>query len=187
MPGWLCLPLSLAFSWFSEMHTNAPNKMSIDILRAAYVCDFEIGKIYHRHSKQGVRNNLLAGFTAKDGYRRIVCGKKSFAAHRVIWALYYGEWPSGIIDHIDCDKNNNAISNLRLASPSDNAANRRRRVGSSSRLKGVAWHKKCAKWQSQIRHGKTQYHLGLFDSEEEAHAAYVAKAKELFGIFARAV
>jgi len=89
------------------------------------------------------------------------------------------------IDHIngnglDCQKHN-----LRIATLSQNMMNRRSIKKTSSKYKGVYWHKVGKKWNARITLNNTRYHLGLFTSEEEAALVYNLKAKELFGEFAR--
>ena len=73
---------------------------------------------------------------------------------------------------------------MRIATHQQNAQNRRGNVGTSSRFKGVCWHKKYGKWQASITHNGRNIYLGLFTDEIDAAMAYDAKARELFGDFA---
>lgn len=84
------------------------------------------------------------------------------------------------VDHIDGNGLNNVRSNLRPATASQNAANRKAQ-GGSSRYKGVSWHKRSCKWQAQIK----RTNLGYFDDEKEAARAYDDAAREDYGEFAR--
>lgn len=95
--------------------------------------------------------------------------------------------PAGkCVDHIDGNKLNNRRHNLRVATPSLNGANRSANRGSeSSRFKGVTWSKSSVKWQAQIKSAGVKRYLGLFETESDAHEAYVRAARELFGEFAR--
>jgi hypothetical protein len=96
-----------------------------------------------------------------------------------------GEWGRPVIDHRDGNPLNNRWRNLRLCSVSENAANRRRLRNNKSGFKGVAFVPERGMWRARIsKHGK-RYPLGNYATAEEAHAAYVAKARELFGEFAR--
>lgn len=106
-------------------------------------------------------------------------------AHQLAWLLSHDEWPPRNIDHIDMDRANNRLSNLRLATPSQNGANRGRQKNNSSGLKGVAWNKGAKRWRAQIKANGKRRHLGYFDTAEEAHAAYQEAAASLFGDFAR--
>lgn len=105
-----------------------------------------------------------------------------FSEHRVCWALHYGEWPSGVIDHINGDPTDNRICNLRDVDQSVNCQNRRKAHGNcSSGLIGA--HKRTingvVKYASSIMtRGKSRF-LGLFNTPEEAHKAYVSAKRQL--------
>ena len=89
------------------------------------------------------------------------------------------------IDHRDGNSKNNRLSNLRLSTHSENAANRRRYRNNASGFKGVSLEARTGKWMAKITKDGRTYFLGRFPTAEEAHAAYAAKARELFGEFAR--
>jgi len=92
--------------------------------------------------------------------------------------------PNGMeTDHKDHNGLNNCRYNLRLASRMQNQHNRESHCG-TSKYKGVSWHKRDKKWQSQIRVNRKLVHLGCFDNEIEAAKVYNIKATELFGEFA---
>lgn len=106
---------------------------------------------------------------------------KSIPMHRVILGLKRGD-PD--VDHIDRDGLNNVRGNLRLCSNSLNQANRRQQtINTSSRYRGVTWHKQARKWQAQIEINKRKSYLGVFDSEEDAAHAYDCAALDAFGEF----
>ncbi len=88
------------------------------------------------------------------------------------------------VDHINGNGLDNRKSDLRLCTHSENARNRRLRLGGSSLYKGVYWHKSRKKWQSQIVFNYQIKYLGRYDNEIEAAKAYDYAAKELFGEFA---
>lgn len=104
--------------------------------------------------------------------------------HRLIWAYINGEWPKGEIDHIDCDRLNNKIQNLREASSAQNKQNRGRQHNNQAGLKGVI-PAPSGRFIAQIRLGGRSTHLGTFDTPEQAHAVYVSAAREHHGEFAR--
>ena len=85
------------------------------------------------------------------------------------------------VDHIDHNGLNNQKYNLRIATHSQNCQNRRPCKNSSSKYRGVCWHKKNKKWTAHIKIDKKTIYLGIFESEEDAAMAYDAKAKELHG------
>lgn len=122
----------------------------------------------------------LAG-TDSNGYLSIVIDYRMYMAHRLAWFYVHGVWPDQI-DHRDMNRRNNAIANLRLATFSQNNANRCVRGDCSSGYKGVRFHKPSKRWQARL----AQRHLGLFSSPKEAHSAYIAAAIEKYGQYANA-
>jgi hypothetical protein len=120
-------------------------------------------------------------------YFKVKVNGVPYRAHRIIYLLAFGVDPSDKeIDHIDGDGLNNDPANLRLATRSENLRNRGANKNNTSGFKGVRSNKQTGRWRAEIGlHGKL-LHLGLFDTPEEAHAAYVRAAKELHGEFARA-
>ena len=88
-------------------------------------------------------------------------------------------------DHIDGNGLNNRRSNLREATSAHNNRNRRISTVNSSGFKGVSFHKMSSKWQSCIFVDGRSKHLGLFDTPEEAHAAYCAASAKYHGEFGR--
>lgn len=100
-------------------------------------------------------------------------------AHRAAWALYYGYWPETFIDHINGQRDDNRIVNLRLVDVRDNAKNRRPNKGKKSGLPHGVSLKSNGRYFAQIQEGKTNRHLGYFDSAAEAKAAYDAARVKL--------
>jgi len=107
---------------------------------------------------------------------------KYFAMHRVL----LNPPPGMEIDHIDGNTLNNTRANLRLATRSQNAANRRVRSDNISGFKGVTFLKANRKWRAKIFLNRKTKYLGLFDTAAEASAAYMKAATEQYGEFARA-
>lgn len=119
------------------------------------------------------------------GHRHGRILKQAHLAHRVIWAMQTGEWPTLLVDHIDCDRSNNRWSNLRLATPAQNSHNRRLAINSLSRLKGVTFMAKEGKWRARIMVQGRSRSIGWHDTPEEAAAAYAKASAELHGEFGR--
>ena len=122
-----------------------------------------------------------------NGYKRfafqIEGKKKSFYYHRVMYYAHNDDWDlfdtskENIIDHIDGIKTNNHISNLRNVSQQENQWNRR--------CKGYYFDKAIGKYVAQIYLNRKKIYIGLFDTEEEAHQAYLNKKAEVHIIRAR--
>jgi len=130
----------------------------------------------------------IAG-TKRNGY--IFIGVSPFnqmGAHRLAWIYIYGPTIGGAeIDHIDGNPSNNAISNLRLATSSQQKQNKKVQSNNRSGLKGAYYHAchKGKKWRTQIKVGDNVIFLGYFHTAEEAHDAYACAAIKYFGEFAR--
>lgn len=109
-------------------------------------------------------------FTAMNGngYRRGRIWKRNYYAQRVSWLLHYGEWPSGTIDHIDGDTDNNRIVNLRDVPHAENMRNRKKQSSNTSGATGVTWHPQAKKWRSAIVVNDKRIDLGLFADFELA-------------------
>lgn len=125
--------------------------------------------------------DVAGGVSKRWGYRVIGIDGYLYRSARLAWYYVNKEWPLCEVDHEDLVRDHDWFDNLRLASSSQNNANRRARRDNKSGLNGAYFIN--GKWRAYIRHGRAIY-LGTFGSAEEAHAAYVAKAKELFGEFA---
>jgi hypothetical protein len=128
----------------------------------------------------------VAGTAHNAGYVSIRVLGKVYLAHRLAWLYMSGEWPAGPIDHRNCDRADNSWGNLRASTKSTNAANSKAHRDSASGVKGVYWSKAEVCWRSEICVRGRRISVGLFDSIEEAAAAYKARAEEFFGEFARA-
>ena len=117
----------------------------------------------------------IAGSKDKSGYVCIRVDGKTYKAHRLAWLYVHGAWPTGEIDHINNQKDDNRISNLRDVSKSINQQNRKTVRGYS---------KDGNRWKAQIRAAGKWKHLGCFATEAEAHAAY-QQAKNVMHVKAR--
>lgn len=118
------------------------------------------------------------------GYHQLSINGIFRYAHRAAWLYTFGEWPAQQIDHINGVGSDNRISNLRLASHTENMRNTRKRADNTSGFKGVSHAKHAKRWRAKIQSHQKQRYLGCFDTPEEAHAAYCKAAAELYGEFA---
>lgn len=103
-------------------------------------------------------------------------GTTAVLLHRAAWLLATGRWPTAEVDHRDGNRRNNRWRNLREATRAENQQNRRQR-GAAGNLIGCSRYYR--KWKAQIRHEGRVHYLGLFDTEQEAHAAYCEAKQRL--------
>jgi len=119
----------------------------------------------------------------KTGYACFIGGifNRKHKAHRVAWAMSYGEWPDEI-DHINGDALDNRINNLRSVTHHENCLNRRMPRDNQSGVFGVYWSKRHNRWLAKIKIPATRRykHLGLFDNIEAASSA-VEAGKLMYG------
>lgn len=128
-----------------------------------------------RYYRPNIRE--VAGYLDKDGYNIIKINGRKYQAHRLAWLYIYKEWPQKFLDHIDGNRANNKIENLREATIRINGQNRiEHRNG---RLVGA--HRKGKKWHSCIQINYKRINLGHFNTELEAHEAYL-KAVKLYNL-----
>jgi len=116
----------------------------------------------------------------KRGYREISVNNRLYYAHRLAWLYVYGSFPSNVIDHIDCKKDNNAISNLREVTVSENGQNRKGpQKNNKLRVLGVKVNGNG--YSARIQVDGKQLHLGTFRTIEEATEKY-QEAKSIYHI-----
>jgi hypothetical protein len=108
------------------------------------------------------------GTKAKDGYMSITIDGKVYKAHRLAWLYQMGEFPIQWLDHINRNRSDNRICNLRLATPTLNAQNANMRYDNKSGVVGVSKHKLTGKWVAQISVSGKVKHLGLFTNINDA-------------------
>lgn len=126
----------------------------------------------------------IVGRSLPNGYLYGCVNGSKVYMHRLAWLLHTGSWPAAEIDHRNGVRHDNRIENLREATRRENMQNQRAaRVSNlSSRFIGVNWMKTKAKWRAEIRINGKKKHLGLFEVEADAAAAYI-EAKRLHHTF----
>lgn len=156
-------------------------EIDVDLVKSLFNYNPKTGIFTRKTTMGGKRAGSRAGRFMKDGYRTIRIYRKMYYEHRLAWALVYGDNLDMDIDHIDGDKANNKICNLRLATPSQNLTNSGVRKDSLTGRKGVIYAKSTGKYQARFTFNKKHYHLGSFDCKEKAHRAYIEAVKEIAG------
>jgi hypothetical protein len=128
-------------------------------------------------SANQVKVGDVAGCQSGNGYLYISIGSRLHRAHRLAWLYVSGEWPKGQVDHINRNRSDNRISNLREVTNKQNGQNASKRSDNTSGHPGVCWYKRDSKWQAKITHNQKKIHLGYFSILAEALSARKAAEK----------
>jgi len=152
----------------------APKKLlPIEELRKLLAYDPETGVLTWKVSRGKARVGAAAGsISGSCGYREvgIICGRL-YKAHRIAWALHYGEWPAGQIDHENHIRDDNRITNLRDVTSAENLRNRSMPSSNTSGRIGVHWHKQSQKWRAKIAGADVGYFVSFSDACAAREAA----------------
>ena len=119
----------------------------------------------------------LAGTSVNvDGYNVLHIKNEWLLVHRVVWAMAHGRWPRKDLDHINGDRTDNRLANLREATRLQNQANYRTPTTNKSGYKGVSWCTRSKRWRAYISINSVTRHLGMFTDKRDAIAARRAAA-----------
>lgn len=155
------------------------NTISADEVRALFSYDPETGKVT-RLVTTGNRSIAGADVGSADlhGYRTTRIGRRSYKLHRIIWLHVYGSWPKGDVDHINGNRSDNRISNLRDVPRGTNLQNQREAPNNKSTgVLGV--YRDGARFYSRISINNKSKHLGTFDTVEQARQAYLSAKRAM--------
>ena len=159
-------------------HIVSRPELTAEYLRSILSYDPETGIFTWKiGSANQVKAGDIAGCPDGDGYLRIKVQSRLYRAHRLAWLYTYGERPKGQIDHINRNRSDNRIANLRDVSHKLNLQNKSKYSNNASGHSGVVWNKRASKWLARIAHNRKQIHLGYFNTIEEAISARKAAEK----------
>lgn len=153
-----------------------------ELLKERLTYDPSTGIFRARVKRKQLNVGDVAGSWTSKGYWRIKIDDQEYSAHRLAWMYMYGEFPPKHLDHINQDRADNRIDNLREANYCENGQNRRLGRNSTSGYLGVTYSKQSDKWQASICIHKRHKYLGQFATPEQAAAAYAA-AKQIYHPF----
>lgn len=131
------------------------------------------------------RIGSVAGCTKPDGYRLIGIRKKDYYGHRLAWFYVHGVWPADEIDHINGNKDDNRICNLREATHQQNNRNKAVKKNTFSGVPGVSIYRPTGQWRARIFIDGREKSLGYYRTKDEAIAVRAEAEKRIFGEFAR--
>ena len=149
--------------------------------------EYRDGRLHHRTASRGRKVGNAAGCINGTGYRRIGIGGRYYTEHALVFLMHHGYVPSEI-DHINGDRADNRIENLRAANRSENQCNRGALANNTSGYPNVSWHKKSKAWLVRVmKDGKTKVSIYVKDLELaglvalEARSLYHGKFAQLKG------
>lgn len=152
-------------------------------LRELLIYDPETGLFSWRSKRApGIKAGDPAGSNRRDGYLAIRIEGTKYQSHRLAWLYVHGQIPP-MLDHINGDRSDNRILNLRPATNSQNCLNRGRRSDNSSGFKGVSFERSTGKWRANCSVDGKWKSLGRFETAEAASAAYEVAASVHHGEF----
>lgn len=154
-------------------------------LKTLFSYDPAKGTFTRIQARRGSKVGEIAGSVGSSGYLQVRVDGKLYLAARLGWLYVNGCWPKQFLDHIDGDRLNNRIENLREASPTENSRNAKIRKDNTTGFKGVSLFKRSGRYAAVICDQGKNHFLGHFNTPEEAGAAYVNAARELHGEFVR--
>jgi hypothetical protein len=155
------------------------NGLDLNYLREILSYNSETGEfVWMKRTSRNTHVGDVAGCVWKTGYRIIAIGKNRYMAHRIAWFMFYGSWPKITIDHIDGNKLNNRIANLRDATYSMNSQNRKSATMlSKTGVLGVV--ESNGKFRVHLGvNGKVLY-FGAHETKEKAHSVYLEAKRRL--------
>jgi len=154
-------------------------------LHEVFVYEAETGLLLWRiRASQSILPGMPAGTIDRKGYRVTCLDRMFLKNHRIIWAMYHGEWPEDgmVVNHKDHNPSNNRIENLELTTAAQNNCHRSGPTSlSTSGVRGVSKVKQTGKWRAAITANKKSIYLGVFKTIEEAIAAREAAGPKYHG------
>jgi hypothetical protein len=174
--------MTLQFIAPTKRRSMTKARAALNAERASELLSYspETGILTWKIARSGVAKlGQRAGSAAHwNGYRVLRIGGHQYQEHAVAWLIFFGEWPASFLDHINGNRSDNRICNLRECSAAENAQNRGPDRDNKSGYLGV--HKApSGKWRAQIKKDGYRHYLGQFDTPELASAAYQKAKRQL--------
>ncbi len=157
-------------------------QLTVEHLRKVVHYDTETGIFTRLISSGGQAAGSKAGWIDGEGYRKLRVLGNEYRASRLAFFYVTGKWPKNHIDHKNLARPDNRWTNLREATWSQNNHHSIQEPGASG-FRGATYHAPSKQWRARIQVQGRRLHLGLFDTPEEAHAAYCRAAEKYFGEF----
>jgi hypothetical protein len=153
--------------------------VTVERVRELFTYDPETGLFTARVSRQNCPAGTVITRTDRKGYIRFYIDGAHYLGHRLAWLYVYGVWPAEQVDHINHVHADNRLSNLRLCSNAENRQNIRLTGYGASGYLGVTYHAGTGRWMAKITLAGEGRYLGLHDTPEQAHEAYLIAKREV--------
>ena len=163
---------------------NSMTQAEIELLKSYLAYDANNGALTWKINRYRNKAGDVVSTVSNSGYLVVEINRRKYQAHRLIWAIYYGHFPRGQIDHINRIRTDNRIENLRDVLGNENHLNCGLRKDNTSGFKGVSYAKRENKWRAYLRVNGKLKHLGFFETPELANAAYKNAFNEIYPNFA---
>lgn len=137
-------------------------------LKELFVYDKNTGLFHRKSGRGGKPKGSIAGTDKGNGYIQINVDKRLYLAHRLAWLYMYGEFPKEQLDHVNHERNDNRIANLREVTHQENGCNQKLRCTNTSGVMGVSWDKVRNKWAVAIKAKSKLIHLGRYKTKSRA-------------------
>lgn len=160
--------------------TSSTSDISLERVKQLFHYDPDTGVFINIFPRKKAALMGQAGYLRPDGYIEISFDYTRVSAHRLAWFYMYGVWPEDQLDHIDRNRSNNAIRNLRPATNKQNMENANVQRNNTSGFRGVSKAETKGKWCAYIKHNGVKISLGTFDSIEGALSARKAAERKYF-------
>lgn len=165
---------------------NKVKHITNDYLKEVLKHDIDTGNfIWVKKTSPKSRVNIgeIAGNLNNDGYRRIKLNGKKYQEHVLVWFYHYGKFPNEFLDHVDGDKANNRLENLRECSQGENNRNRAIASNNTTGFRGVTFCKQNGKFKATAHFNGEKIHLGYYITDLEASDVVEYNTKLLHGEF----
>lgn len=144
--------------------------------------DYQDGNLIRKIGRAGEIGQVAGCVHKGSGYIHVKIKAKAYKAHRLVFLYHHGYMPE-CVDHIDGDKTNNKIENLRAATKEENCRNQKVRSTNKSGYKGVKWVEHCKKWQVEVCKNYKQLRFGMYEDLELAGLVAIEATELIHGRF----
>ena len=162
------------------------DNLTLERVSELFEYSYSSGNLIRKKSTSAnARKGNIAGYFNLAGYRKTSIDGFQYYNHRLVWLLVNGRWPTKQIDHINGNKGDNRIENLREASLSENSQNRSKQSNCSSGEKCIWWKLDRQRYRVRVGVSGKYHHIGYFKNIQDAVTARDKAIKKLHGKFAK--